>query len=322
MSRTRDEIYDELQKKIKTLNESIWERRADWPTVRRWLSQFRVNERRQEDEQLHALFLLSHFLYFGANEIRALLKSLFRDHVDYRITTGIRKALGNTLDRVAIGAAREDALRRTRFVALGNPSESSAMMLYYFRQENNLPKSMFANAVELFSIDPRSGQITGVSDPSITNYVFVDDLCASGSQAVKYSNQIVTALKNLQPGCDVCYYALFALQTGMQHIKRSTAFDVVDAVVEIDETFRCFSDDSRIYKGDVDGLDRDSALKVFVHYGEQLWREHPLGWEDGQLAIGFSHNTPDNSLPIFWADSSFCSLAWMPLFKRYPKVDW
>ena len=49
-------------------------------------------------------------------------------------------------------------------------------------------------------------------------------------------------------------------------------------------------------------------------YGNKLTKGYPLGYGGCQLLLGFSHNTPNNTLPIFWCDNN-----WTPFFKRYNK---
>jgi hypothetical protein len=51
-------------------------------------------------------------------------------------------------------------------------------------------------------------------------------------------------------------------------------------------------------------------------YGDELWAMHPLGYKDGQLLLSLFHNTPDNTLPVFWAESA----NWQPIFKRFHKI--
>ncbi|WP_461330746.1 phosphoribosyltransferase-like protein [Bradyrhizobium liaoningense] len=46
---------------------------------------------------------------------------------------------------------------------------------------------------------------------------------------------------------------------------------------------------------------------------------HPLGYKDTQLALGFSHNTPDNTLPVFWEQPNAKIRTWKPVLHRYPK---
>ena len=68
----------ELRSKIKTLGEAVWERRALGPILDAWLKNYRELSGSMDYEREHALFLLSNFLYFGAREMRELLKALYR----------------------------------------------------------------------------------------------------------------------------------------------------------------------------------------------------------------------------------------------------
>jgi hypothetical protein len=61
---TRAAIIEELQAKLKALDETLWESRAQWPHVEKWMAQFRSAQEPESDEQLQILFLASHFMYF------------------------------------------------------------------------------------------------------------------------------------------------------------------------------------------------------------------------------------------------------------------
>src|SRR5690349_1653565 len=93
-----DDLRFELLAKIKTLNERVWETRANRPAVDAWLANFADDWDAEPSEKLHALFLLAHFMYFGDTEIRVLLKSMFRDLYRYPIVEELRRNTGNTLD--------------------------------------------------------------------------------------------------------------------------------------------------------------------------------------------------------------------------------
>ncbi len=54
------------------------------------------------------------------------------------------------------------------------------------------------------------------------------------------------------------------------------------------------------------------------HYGEGIYPGSGLGYSNGQLLLGFHHNVPDNTLPIFWMDEF--DREWDALFPRYTKV--
>ncbi len=317
MSR-REEIFDELQSKLKALDETLWERKANWPVVERWLSQFKAHPDLAQDEQIQMLFLASHFMYFGMKELRALLRALYRDIFRYKCIERIREKNNDTRDRTIIQNKFENALANTRFFGIGNPSESGSHLLYYFRQENCLGKQFFMHAHDIFS---RTGfwrlSWNRLKDPSIDHYVFMDDLCGSGTQASLYAREIVGPLRKLKKGVRVSYYTLFATTTGLDQV-RKLGFDDVATVVELDESFKCFSQASRIYKNEEEPFDRKKAEAIALQYGRRLEPGMSLGYKDGQLLIGFCHNTPDNSLPIIWFDEPD-GVSWHPLFRRYPK---
>jgi hypothetical protein len=315
----KTELVEDLRAKFKALQEAIWEGRAQWPQVQKWMGQFRESTDLQADEQVQMLFLASHFMYFGMPQIRALLRSLFRDLYQYKIIEHVRRSNSDTRDRQFIDDQFRQRLMATRFLGVGNPSESGSHLLYYFRQENRLGKQYFINSHEIFSRVGQRGSIKStIRDSSIAQYVFIDDLCGSGTQATAYTRDLVQPLKDVNPDIRISYYTLFATTFGLSEVRKLKSFDEVAAVVELDESFKCFSPNSRIYKNQQFPFSKDKAEATARQYGATLVPTNPLGWRDGQLLIGFCHNTPDNTLPIVWFDEPG-GTPWTPLFRRYPK---
>ena len=73
-------LWDTLGTRIVTLDERVWEGIANGPAVENWLGNFVGRTGAPVDlERLHALYLLSQFMYFGVREIRVLLKSMYRE---------------------------------------------------------------------------------------------------------------------------------------------------------------------------------------------------------------------------------------------------
>ena len=313
-ARDQASLADRLEEKVKVLHDSIWERRADWPRVSAWLDQFNDDQTTEED-RLQALYLLSNFMYFGTNEIRALLKSLYRDVFRASVIAEIRRKTPNLrMDEIEATFAKE--LSRTRFVSLGNPSESSAFLLYYFRQENELPRECFISGAEIFTLS--TGKLK-VRDPGIRRYVFIDDMCGSGKQGEEYSLNTVIPLKSLDRDVQAYYYALFGTAVGISRLRSLTQFDKVHPIVELDDSFQCFSDGSRFYRDAADPLGRSAAMVLARRFGARLQPNHPLGFQNGQLLLGFAYNTPDNTLPIIWSSGTE-DFPWTPVFKRYSKL--
>jgi hypothetical protein len=321
-----DTLKEELHDKIKVLNETTWESRIKRPIIDKWLANFD-----NVDEKYHALFLLSNFMYFGDIQIKQLLVSLYRDLYKYPIIESVRKNNGNTVNFSIIDAQYKDALKHTRFMAMGNASESGAHLLYLFRQVNKLQIGLFDDP---FIVD--SDGRKQLKDTTIRHYVLFDDFCGSGSQAIDYSKNTVADIKAIDPAIKVSYLMLFATKTGKFNVSVATLFDRVDAVVEFDESFKFFNSNSRYLQKCPDVIDKVFLKDLCKKYGEPLIRDigirlgwagdgldtfvndHVFGFGNCQLLIGFSHNTPDNTLPIIWYDEQ--SITWYPIFKRYNKV--
>lgn len=311
-----ESVEQEFIARIKVLHDTVWERHASRTAVEMWLENFaRPPAAEAPKERLFALHLLSQFMYFGSRQMRALLKSLYRDKYKYPIVERIRRANADTLDVGFIQARYQEELDATRFLGVGNPSESGVHLLYYFRQENQLKKKYFINAHDIFTV---AGDKRILRYPHVMRYVFIDDFCGSGSQGKRYSMDVLAELKDLAPNCTAAYHVLFATTDGLECVKGQTKFDEVDCIYELDSTFKCFAQDSRYFSKQIEGIEKPSVEEMCLKYGAILDAADPLGFGNCQLLIGFHHNTPNNSLPIFWFDEPG-EPPWIPIFRRYSK---
>ena len=315
-------MREQLEAKLKLLNQTNWEGRVPKNVLEEWVSQFEECEESAWDEQSQTLFLLSHFLYFGQVEIRSLLRSLYRDLVRAPALRAIRRCRNDTLDMALINAEYTNRHDNYRYLALGNPSESSMHLLYYFRQENSLPRSLFIHPHEIFEPTISDGVVGyQLRSSNVEKYIFLDDMCGSGHQAIQYGQNVVRPLKALSPNAKVEYFALFGTSSGLDTIRGAEFFDTVEAVYEFDGSFRALEECSRIFSGGDPAPNRLIVRGTCEKYGRRLCPQHPLGYNDGQLLLGFSHNTPDNTLPIFWGGSHAASGEWKPIFSRYHKAN-
>jgi len=307
---------EELEATAKKLMATTWKTCAiGLNEIRRWLEQFASSGAPEDDEQLHAMYLLTRFLYFDQESVRQLLKAVFRDLYRTPILHELRRLNADTLDGAFLDGEFKKVLERTRFLGVGNPSESGVHLLYYFRQENQLSKRAFINSHEIFRNVRESGGVSiKVKDTQIRRYVFIDDLCGSGTQAKEYLKDLVDALKALDNTVRVSYFVLFAAPDGLQAVKDLRCFNEVETVYELDETFRCLEPSSRIFNPPAPPFDRLKIRATCEKFGNRLWPSNPLGYKGGQLLLGFNHNTPDNTLPIFWMP-----MKWTPIFRRYHK---
>jgi hypothetical protein len=320
-----DELRDALEAKVKTLVESCWYRRINWVQVESWLENFTGLTGDVEKERLHALYLLANFLYYGNPEIRELLRAVYRDHFQYPLLEAIRKRNGDTRDIGLIQKEFDAELAATRFVGVGNPSESGAHLLFYFRQENKLPKDLF---VDTYGIFQRSGATSNPTTsqfslrfPAVKRYVFLDDFCGSGTQVCDRLKEAIAELRAARNDLDIAFLTLFATTGALKHIEAELGTSLrSETVFELDESYKAFGTDSRVFKAPQPAIDLAFAKQMAETYGKTLCADHPLGWRDCQLLLGFFHNVPDNTLPIIWYAESG-GPQWRSVFKRYSKIE-
>lgn len=316
---------------IEILNSTLWEYRAFKPQIDEWLGNFDTQE-----EQEYALYLLSRMMYFSSLNIRYLLRTLYRDLYKYPIVEKIRKANGDTLDDAIIEQKFREERNKTRFFGVGNPADSGVHLLYYFRQENKIPKVLFTNTDDVTQRHT-DGSLT--LRPELRNadkFVFIDDICGTGKQATTDTNvmRCVSAIKSIKPKAKISYLMLFGMKDGVETVKKCGLYDFAEAVIELDDSYKCFGDSSRYFKNCE--FDKNKAKQIAYDYGFRLIKEwmkrsgmsvedqkkiadkNALGFGECQLLLSMHHNTPDNTLPIFWLDEM--EDLWKPIFKRYNKI--
>lgn len=293
-------MNNEKIEKITMLDEHIWRTNFKDIGLQQWLDNFD----NYEDRGL-AIELLSQFSYFDDTMIREMLLSLYRDLFLYPIR---QKILNNSELNL------EEEIDKTRFLGMGNPSESGTFLLYYFRQINNIQKKLFID----------SGKVEFGINSDIVRYVYIDDMSISGSQIVDYTTNdkyTITAkkIKASNPNIEINCYLLFATEEAIIKIKEKNIFNDVKAVFELDDSFDCFSTRSRYLK---DKMKRETTIKMLKKYKQNYDNAPDLkgddivfGYNKSSLLLGLNHNTPDNTLPFFWGKSN----NWQPIFMRYGK---
>ncbi|MBE9128316.1 hypothetical protein IQ258_19640 [Coleofasciculus sp. LEGE 07081] len=310
--------YDRLTslKTIKVLNKSLWENRVLQPRIDKWLSGFTAGVLSDTTrEQDLALYLLSRLLYFGSREIRQMLNTSYHANVKRQLIENIKSNFNVSAYSNMIEQEYNTQLMRVRFLGVGNPSESGTHLLYYYRQENRLPKELFIHADQIF--DRSTGKLE-FADESVDWYIFLDDFCGSGEQVGRRLSKLSKEIKELDGKKRVSYHMLVATSRGLSEISTVPDIDDHSVVLELDDTFRILDPQSR-YLTNFSQQDKTDIQNVCAKYGTLLFASHPLGYRDCQLLLSFHHNTPDNSLPILWAPPS--SIDWHPVLDRYPKLE-
>lgn len=303
-----------LDKKVQRLSLDVWNGRVKRPAIDRWLANFSGSVAGDPElERTHALYLLSQFIFVREEELRVLIRALYRQHLRYHLIESIRRRHGDTLDGRFIERSLQDALRKCRFVGIGGASGSGAHLLYFFQKESGVDHDCIMTQRELEIL------MRGVEGPelsAIERVIFIDDVCASGRQAIVTTTALARALKLRFPKLAIDLAVLFGTARGVLKAESSGLFNTVRCVYELDGTFECFAEASRYAPTSrAAAVDWTITEAICRGYGSRLLRSFPLGYGDAQILLAFSYNTPNNTLPIFWSDR----LRWYPLFLRYGK---
>lgn len=305
---------------LEALDATVWNGKGiDKRTIEEWLRSFGPDCAPGTDGRLQALYLLSRFTYFGLNEVRALAAALHRDCFRYPAIAQLRRANQDTRDVATLEAGFAQWLSATRFLGMGNPAESGTHILYHYRQESGLHSKLFISPDEIFDLSEDSPRL---ADTSIQRYVFIDDFCGSGLQATRYSRKILNRLKKAaalaELDVSVAYHVLVATEAGLEAVRTATAFTDVRCALTLDDTFRTFGSTSRYFGSVESPISAEAARALATTHGTLLTPLSPLGFNDSQLMIGFVHNTPNNTLPIFWHPGTNAA-PWSAPFLRYGK---
>ncbi|MEG0407680.1 MAG: hypothetical protein RR623_02290 [Bacilli bacterium] len=311
-----EENKDKYYYKLKIFSETVWEHKISKSKIDIWLSNFK------EEERENLLFLLTQFIYFSKLQIDNMLISIYRDFYKYVIVENYRLNNSDTTDIVLIKNHFKNSERKSRFIPIGNPSESSSSMLGEFRKINSINRDLFIERSELLNLT--------VGD--IEHFIFIDDLCGSGHQAYDENKKFVSHIKSNFPHSKIHYYSLVGLEEGLEYLNKDKDYDYLESVLRLDKTYKCFNSESRIFKNNDYSINQEELKEICEKYGLLLYGSiisrqgghvshadpHKLGYSDSQLLIGFHHNTPDNTLPIIWYNEDM--IPWNPIFPRANKV--
>ena len=149
----------------------------------------------------------------------------------------------------------------------------------------------------------------------------IDDFAGSGTQALRQATRTVQRIHKADPCVDIYYFVLFCTTQALAEISGSGLFTAVDTVFELGDDFRVFSPNSLFFAVPAPGVSQSDAKIVAEHYGRRLLPAHALGYKNGQLIIGFEHNVPNNTLPIFWATGG-ANGSWVAPFPRHLRPTW
>lgn len=314
-----DDVIENYKSQIEKLSLWLWGNRIKEKHINLWLENFNESDNPSKEKQL-ALTLLNQFMFYDLREVRQALKSIFKDLYLAPYISEYRRKY-NSYSMKDYTNYIETTLKKTRFLGVGNPSESSSLLLYFFRQKNNISKDYFTESCQFLIENPENNDIE--------NLVYIDDLSGSGSQATKNLSKIIDRIRAIRKKSNtsirISYFTLFATSDALRYLKdfegedNEKLFDRVDSIFELDSTYKVFSKDSRYISDKEEStffkqLCKDNYLKKCQV--EDIQTTGECGYGNTQLLLGFFYNIPNNTLPMFWSNNP---PDWHPLFKRYNK---
>jgi hypothetical protein len=182
---------------------------------------------------------------------------------------------------------------RWRFTGLARSAgESADAMMHRFRVANGLDSKKYN---ELF-IHP--SQILLERLGSDDTLVFVDDFVGTGDSVCTAWDE---SFAELVPDIGKVFLVVVAaIQGGRRRVSKETSLTCVagQELTDQDNFFAAFS---------------KAEKAAILRYCERAYRRAPKGYGECGLVVVFQHRSPNNTLPIFYADHS----NWTGLFPRH-----
>jgi len=253
--------------------------------VRNWLENFKYNDWN------YALSVLEKLTYFTVSDIIA----------EYE--TGLEKITNEIPDGIIY------------LNAIGTYGKSGTAMLYYVKQTRTY-KALRHRMRILSTIE----EFTTLKLNTHCNIVFIDDIIGSGGSFIGYYKKKALANETFkQISKSVYILSIVCMREGQLAIHDEWTDIKVFATI----MYNAFSS-----RGSVFGYRRNMLpIRHFCfRYGSGLFTQidrttgekidFPLGYSNSQSLVVFAHSSPNNTLPIIWANKQMSAKKWQPLYPR------
>ena len=254
--------------------------------VRAWLEQFGGNA----DQRL-VFKILQNVKIYSEDELRAKMQEVH----------GI-------VSRGLVERRAHRQVKRSDILVsyLDGPGKSGAHIARLYCDENNIYKDNLVEHGRLSQALDREG---------IQALVFVDDFLGTGDSVSGYLSTLPNDIGNKLVSLNL--RAFFVAVAGFAAAKQkiSQVVDQLGLSIKIhvcdslEERHHCFSEHSSVFASEAE---RTNAMDLAYRKGVMLCKQAPLGYGGCQAMVVFSHNCPNNTLPILWDQTSH----WHPLFRR------
>ena len=197
-------------------------------------------------------------------------------------------------------------------VPLGKLGKSGAAISYWIHglmKRNELREMVFYSSVEDF-ISYRNSQEWETQKDIV---VYVDDFIGSGGSvvtALSLEEKIVRpeVLSDASSG-RLYVVAAIVMDNGYSKITK----DISGAVILGDMHCKGFDPHKKIFGS---YFKTKAVREMCYKYGEQLFKDFPLGFDNTQSLVLMQHSSPNNTVPVLWSDKQYQGRNWIPLVPR------
>ena len=271
-------LSTEIEKRIEDIVSVRFYNQITPYDVIRWLFNF-------EDEDVElAVHLLEHVIFLRDDDVKGCLYEQ------------ILKLPKNT---------------RKHIVPLGKPGKSGAAISYWIHglmKRNDLQSMNFHSSVEAFISYRNSVAWETLNDV----VVYVDDFIGSGGSVVKaLSLEKRVRSEVLSDACSgrLYFVAAIVMDNGYSRITQ----DISGAVILGDSYCKGFNPHKKVFGS---YFKTKAVREMCYKYGEQLYKDWPLGFENTQSLVLMQHSSPNNTVPVLWSDNQYQGRKWNPLVPR------
>lgn len=202
--------------------------------------------------------------------------------------------------------------RTKHIVPLGKPGKSGAAISYWIHglmKRNDLQSMNFHSSVEAFISYRNSVAWETLNDV----VVYVDDFIGSGGSVVDALSleENIVRPEVLSDASSGRLYVIAAIVMDNGYSKISQ--DISGAIILGDLHCKGFDPHRKVFGS---YFKTKAVREMCYKYGEQLYKDCPLGYKNTQSLVLMQHSSPNNTVPVLWSNNQYQGRNWIPLVPR------
>ena len=318
-------------------------------SLARWLQQFQEIDRRAAYS-----YIRNKLIFFSASEIHRLIEKFFVDDVQPTLVAKVAKA--KEIPNYLIWASEESIkeyqweCRKTLFMGLSDGAQIDVLRRANSEILSNeqivistqIDENKWSSLLDDLRSDLKNYKNTDTSSERFSRVYLLDDFIASGTSLLRnvkgsLDGKLVKFIKSMETLTDSPFSDDFVINIHHYVGTKKAHKNVTTALVDFREKFCQFRAEVKLSYGmilpdsivlDLNNSDPfanlcqnyyDDALEAKGKHGEQSGTTNRMfGYADCGLPVVFVHNTPNNTVPLIWAEtqSSGTTHNMVPLFRR------